>query len=446
MFSHHGRSMLLIVCVGALLCACVSAATPMERVQVVTVLVTEQPRSTPIQQAVVTVTRAPTQTPAPTTAQVADKGEAGVLFEEHFDSDRRSWFTGPDSSSRAYCGGGVDKGKYTMYAVINTDYSYCHVDLPAFRTSDGTITVKTSLESTTAGEGEVNIGLLWRLQDDDKGESFYFFNDGTYRMLHWENGKSTELQPRVYSEYINFKQGMTNVLSVTAKGNLFTVFANGHPLYAVNSERAAASGKLAIQVGADKVGQMLWVDFDDVLVTQPVGVPSLEEMIAMAPTPEPTPTKRPLVVNTPRPRPTAAVVTAAPAPTAAPATAAPVADQYIMYFHFGAQGCPYSRRTGPAVESFYKAYTGRVQVIGVPVDGWGSDVQDFRNATGISFPVQNGAGPGVDTNRIPQIVLVNQRTGQVTHISEGVISYQSLSNSVSAVMSGHEPRTYVGTS
>ena len=72
-------------------------------------------------------------------------------------------------------------------------------------------------------------------------------------------------------------------------------------------------------------------------------------------------------------------------------------------------------------------------------------MQDFRNATGITFPVVANDS-SVDESRIPVLVLVNTRTGTRQVLSQGVISYVDLESQVNGVIGGHSVAVQSGSS
>ncbi len=178
-----------------------------------------------------------------------------------------------------------------------------------------------------------------------------------------------------------------------------------------------------------------------------------------------------------QPLPTQALPTQAPTrePTIAPPPAA--SDQeFILYFYFGAEGCPYSRQMAPFVEQFYQRYgrhgssesgvlglilgrglgaplmlpplQGTVQwdIIGVPVGWWGGDPAAFRSATGVTFPFGDDPGLGVDTGRIPVVVFYNRQTGVYRTATVGFVSYTTLVNQATTFSRGTDIGASAGSS
>jgi hypothetical protein len=82
----------------------------------------------------------------------------------------------------------------------------------------------------------------------------------------------------------------------------------------------------------------------------------------------------------------------------------------------------------------------------VTVDGWGSDVQAFRNATGITFEVVGNPGLPVSTSRIPVTALYNKVNGVTQVTTVGVVSYSSLVSKVTAGVTGQTVTTATGGS
>ena len=178
-----------------------------------------------------------------------------------------------------------------------------------------------------------------------------------------------------------------------------------------------------------------------------------------------------------QPLPTKALPTqaATQAPTVAPSPA-DSGQEFILYFYFGAEGCPYSRQMAPFVEQFYQRYgrhgssgggalglilgagleaplvlpplQGTVQwdVIGVPVGWWGGDPAAFRSATGVTFPFGEDPGLGVDTGRIPVVVFYNRQTGVYRTATVGFVSYTTLVNQATTFSRGTDIGASAGSS
>ena len=200
-----------------------------------------------------------------------------------------------------------------------------------------------------------------------------------------------------------------------------------------------SADKSWLQVKTD-AGQQGWCSGDPQLVTVNVGL----DQVAVAQNVPPVP----------------------PTATSVPSARPPTQDNYVLYFYFGAEGCPYSRRMGPIVERFYQAYwvqamlpghrpaglaamlppaqqtSPRVQVLGVPVPGWGTNIDAFRSATGITFPVVGNPGLSVSTSTIPVMVMYNKQTGVHRVIMVGTTSYETLVSQANAFMDGRTVTTY----
>ena len=158
----------------------------------------------------------------------------------------------------------------------------------------------------------------------------------------------------------------------------------------------------------------------------------------------------------------AAVATQAPAdtqvpptqaPPAAEALPAPASQQFILYFYFGAEGCPYSRQMAPLIQQFYQQYFPSPQlgavswdIIGIPVGWWGGDPAAFRGATGVTFPFAGDPGLSVDTSQIPVTVVVNKQTGVYRTATVGAVSYGTLVNQTTLFASGSDIGANLGTS
>jgi uncharacterized protein YgiM (DUF1202 family) len=213
------------------------------------------------------------------------------------------------------------------------------------------------------------------------------------------------------------------------------VLLQGNPLKILG--RSADKSWLQVKTNA---GQQGWCSGDAQLVTVNVSL----DQVAIA---KNVPTVPPTVTSVPPPSP-------------------PTQDNYVLYFYFGAEGCPYSRRMGPVVERFYQAYwvqallpdrrpaglaamrppaqqtSRRVEVFGVPVPGWGTNIDSFRRATGITFPVVGDPGLPVNTSTIPVTVMYNKQTGVHRVATVGVASYETLVSQANAFMDGKTITTY----
>ena len=68
----------------------------------------------------------------------------------------------------------------------------------------------------------------------------------------------------------------------------------------------------------------------------------------------------------------------------------------------------------------------QVEVYGVPIYSWGSNVAGFKSATGLTIPIIGDPGLPVDTSRHPVSVFYNKTTGVHRVAAVGVVSYQTL--------------------
>ncbi|GEM_PF-4194995 len=398
-----------------------------------------------------------TSTPTPERIRDASNQQTSV-FEEHFDTNKNGWETGRTSNSAGTCDSQVVEGKFRMTAHPVSDYDWCSTIVPGNTIRDGTLSVNVTVVKRLVGG--LNASLSISLRDRGAGRyDFYFYGDGSYTAYVSKSDNYTTTQPYAQSDFFRLDPGVTNAFSITASGAQFAVYANGHLLYTQVDDTLMPAGFMSWKIGAGDIGQDFTVDFDDVVIQ---ASPDVVAQIPATPV-DATPASKSVAATTP-PKFVAATATAEPhavtaTPVSLPATAMPVpvvdtatpapvqaiSDEYILYFHFGAQGCPYSRRTAPTVERFYQAHNGRVKVVGMPVPGWGNDVQDFRNATGITFPVVANDS-SVDESRIPVLVLVNTRTGTRQVLSQGVISYVDLESQVNGVIGGHSVAVQSGSS
>lgn len=204
-----------------------------------------------------------------------------------------------------------------------------------------------------------------------------------------------------------------------------------------------------------------------------VSTPSITPALAHAqPSPSltlPSSTSTLLPSASPTPTP---ILPPAASPTLTP-TSTPMPPQatHVLYFYFGAQGCPYSRRMAPKVERLYQEYGvfaassgGRqvvlaalalppiqepqysIEVQGVAVPGWGSDTSGFVQATGITFRVGPDPGLAVNTSRIPVTVVYNKQTQVFRIATIGDVPYSTLESKVTSAVKGGDIQPSIGSS
>jgi thiol-disulfide isomerase/thioredoxin len=160
-----------------------------------------------------------------------------------------------------------------------------------------------------------------------------------------------------------------------------------------------------------------------------------------------------------------------PRPTVEPSPVPPLAEAtHILYFYFGAEGCPFSKSMAPKVERFHQEYglatilpnewnTGigvlaalppiqqadpRIEVKGVKVDWWGGSVNKFVRDTGITFPVVNDPGLSVDKSTFPITVVFNKQTGTHRVATRGDVSFADLESKVNAILDGEDVKPAQG--
>ena len=173
---------------------------------------------------------------------------------------------------------------------------------------------------------------------------------------------------------------------------------------------------------------------------------------------------------------------------------------FVLYFYFAPYGCPYSKRMAPKIERFYQEYgaatafiyesyprlaalnslpgqkivsdlisphqyyfqssnfqnTGhslqfisasspfdsiaqvpqrRFDVFGVTVHS-PSYLENFRNNTGITFPVVRNPGLDVNTNRFPVTAIYNRQTRVIRVVAIGDVPYSTLVSKAHTVETG----------
>lgn len=276
---------------------------------------------------------------------------------------------------------------------------------------------------------------------------------------------------KVVAKYLNLRAGPGTaypIVNMLKEGDVLTVLG-----------RTPDNGWIAVKVSDTVTG---WVSAQSKFVSLDVAVnrlaivpsPSLPKgaVVTAAGVPAPGTASPPTQA-----RPTQALPTEAPAPTPTtePSPAASV-QQFTLYFYFGAEGCPYSRTMAPRIEQFYQQYgyhgssgggvlglslsaglgsplvlpplQGTIQwdVIGVPVGWWGGDPAAFRSATGVTFPFGADPGLGVDTSRIPVVVLYNRQTGVYRTATVGVVAYSTLVNQTTTFSRGTDIGASAGSS
>jgi 3-keto-disaccharide hydrolase len=117
-----------------------------------------------------------------------------------------------------------------------------------------------------SGKKDQAAGIVWRYRDKD---NYYIVRanalENNVVLYKVQNGKREDLplkgQGRTYGKKAKVPSGQWSTLSVTAKGNLFTVSLNGEKLYEVEDGTFADAGKVGLWTKADSVTY-----FDDLKV------------------------------------------------------------------------------------------------------------------------------------------------------------------------------------
>jgi uncharacterized protein YraI len=270
----------------------------------------------------------------------------------------------------------------------------------------------------------------------------------------------------VTAEALNLRAGPATTYSIVGglkRGDSLTITGRSPD----NSwiEVMTADGKKGWCSALDKYVRL------DVALSE-VAIAKIPPTPTAAPTLAPTPSPTVIAVATstatteisPTPTPTLEV---SPTPTPTP-TSEPEGAQYVLYFYFGAEGCPYSRRMAPKVQSFYEEYgvmalgpsmrpmglaalippvqqpRRRFEVLGVPVSWWGGDPAVFRQDTGVTFPFVSDPGFSVDTSIIPVTGVYSKQTGTFRVTTIGDVSYSTLVSKATGITGGGSPEAAIG--
>ena len=204
----------------------------------------------------------------PTVAATQTPRAQKLLFVEHFDSNARNWRTGQESDEYSTCDFRVGDGHYRMTVQPTSKYGTCFATVPGVTARDAALSVKVTVARSTAGPGEAKVGFS--LRDKDRARyTFYFYNDSSIDAAVWKSGEYTVTHKKAKSTYVHLDPGVTNVFSVTARVQQFLVYVNGHVLYSFANSLVPEAGDVSWLIGADQVGQIFTVDFDDVVVQEP---------------------------------------------------------------------------------------------------------------------------------------------------------------------------------
>jgi Domain of Unknown Function (DUF1080) len=109
-----------------------------------------------------------------------------------------------------------------------------------------------------SGKKDQAAGIVWRYRDKD---NYYIVRanalENNVVLYKVQNGKREDLplkgQGRTYGKKAKVPSGQWSTLSVTARGNLFTVSLNGEKLYEVEDGTFAEAGKVGLWTKADSV-------------------------------------------------------------------------------------------------------------------------------------------------------------------------------------------------
>jgi hypothetical protein len=113
-------------------------------------------------------------------------------------------------------------------------------------------------------------GIVWRYRDAD---NYYVVRANALEdnvvLYKVERGKRTDLDPKgsglfAYGKKIDIPAGAWSTLRVVARGKLFAVSLNDHPLFEVEDSTFSGPGKVGVWTKADSV-----THFDDLAVAPP---------------------------------------------------------------------------------------------------------------------------------------------------------------------------------
>jgi hypothetical protein len=197
--------------------------------------------------------------PRPTSTAVAS-ADPLVLFADTFSE---GCFRTADDDQRSY---GCQQGRFEMFG-RTPGARWVFYD---GETRDATIEVSASL--VAGGGRNVEYGLAFHVSEDAR--QFYGFTVsryGRYSFFRYDHPRFVDLVPSTESGFVR-KGSATNLMTVTAQDDRFTLFVNGQLLRTVR-DRALSQGKFGFFLLNDE--PLALAAFDNLLVRQIRSAPAL---------------------------------------------------------------------------------------------------------------------------------------------------------------------------
>lgn len=230
-------------------------------------------QATAVAAATATAEYAPTATAL---AREAALDAAVVVFQDSFDSNVNGWELEEDEDEYAYNVTSISDGKYTQ-SLWSYQAMFWREYVPELLVQDFYLSVEATVVETSAEEGNVNVSLAFREDEDGNYYRVRLRSNGEYKVYLRYEGEWITLQEEEASEAFRLEAGQSNTFAVLMQGDEFTLYANGQELTTLYDDRLSQAGKLSLGTGLLAAERSLTVDFDNLLVRQ---IPAEGEPVA----------------------------------------------------------------------------------------------------------------------------------------------------------------------
>jgi hypothetical protein len=192
---------------------------------------------------------------------------APVVFEDSFDSNANGWEVGEDVDEYADEFTQIVDGKYVRSLTSKRGVIWWE-HVPYSPMQNFYLSVEATLVETSAEEGEANVSLTFRENDEDDHYRVRFGNDGYSKVYLRQDGEWQTIRDWRFSNAIQLEPGVTNTFALLVQGAEFTFYANGVELGSVSDTTLGEAGDIGLAIGVHKAEQTLTVEFDNLVIKE----------------------------------------------------------------------------------------------------------------------------------------------------------------------------------
>jgi hypothetical protein len=205
---------------------------------------------------------------ATTVARATTVAGAPIVFEDSFDSNTNAWDVGEDTDEYADEFTQIVDGKYVR-ALTSKQGVIWWEHVPDLSVQDFYLSVEATLvETSVEEEGEANVSLTFRENDDEDHYRVRFGNDGYYKVYIRQEGEWLTIRDWEFSDAIQLEPGVTNTFALLVQGAEFTFYANGEELGSVSDATLGEAGEIGLAIGVHEADQTLTVEFDNLIIKE----------------------------------------------------------------------------------------------------------------------------------------------------------------------------------